>query len=130
MNNFPAWLKGAGCRRTTALPEQLLRKLRMLIGVVTTGSPTMGYTAMVPDLPACLATDPDMERVLTRIHLVLEGFFSDRLIAGDELPVARSTLELQDLPEFAGARLFDIHINLVHLSAVAKHQARERKAVE
>jgi predicted RNase H-like HicB family nuclease len=51
----------------------------MLIGVVTTGSPAMGYTAKVPDLPTCVATDPDMERVLTRIHLVLEGFFSDRL---------------------------------------------------
>jgi hypothetical protein len=44
--------------------------------------------------------------------------------------VARSTLELKDLPEFEGERLFDIHINLVHLSAVAKHQTRERKAVE
>jgi predicted RNase H-like HicB family nuclease len=86
-------------------------------------NPAGGFTATVPDIPGCAATDPDIERVLTRIHLVLEGFISDSLIDGQELPSVRLREELRQDPNFAADQLFDIHINLTHLAAVAKHQA-------
>jgi hypothetical protein len=89
----------------------------------------MGYAVMDADLLACPATDLGMGECL----LVFTWSWAGSLragCAGGELPAARSTLELQHLPEFEGARFFDIHINLVHLSELAKQQAREREAVE
>ena len=58
----------------------------MLIAVVTTGSPGTGCTAKVADLLVCAPTEPDGERMLTGIHLLLEVFFSDRLIGVTSCP--------------------------------------------
>ena len=52
----------------------------MLIGFVTMGGPARARNARVPDLAICAATVSDMERLLTLINLVVEGFFSNKLI--------------------------------------------------
>jgi len=67
-------------------------------------------------------------RTLTRIHLQLEGRVSEMLINGEMLPkIGCAEGELPGAVAGDG-QFFEIHINLVHLAAVAKHQTRPRPA--
>ncbi len=81
------------------------------------------YRVVAPDVPECVATDPDAQRALTRMHLLLEGFISQALIDDRPLPAPSDVAEVRLRPEYAGQAIYEIHINPVHLRAVAKHQA-------
>lgn len=94
----------------------------MLI-VVCARTNALGHCEItVPDLPECDVTDPELGRALTRVHLRLEGAIAERMIAGQSLPETRSLAEIRSLTD--GADCYEIHINPVHLGAVARHQSK------
>jgi hypothetical protein len=76
--------------------------------------------ATVPDIPGVTASGSELGRTLTRIHLKLEGFISNLLLAEKSLPEVR-TLDAIRVAE-PSADCYEIHINLTHLRAVARHQ--------
>jgi len=86
------------------------------------------YIAKAPDFPGCTATGSELGRTIARIHLQLEGLVSDILINGELLPT------ITDLNASTGRKptdngdYYQIHINLVHLAAVARHQTRSALA--
>ncbi len=80
------------------------------------------YRVTAPDVPACIATDPDAQRALTRMHLLLEGFIAQAMIDDRPLPDVSDIAVMRADPVYAGQALYEIHINPVHLRAVARHQ--------
>jgi hypothetical protein len=80
--------------------------------------------ATVPDIPAVTASDSELGRALTRIHLKLEGFISEQLLAEEKLPEVRTLSAIRAAEPAADctADYYEIHINLTHLRAVARHQ--------
>jgi predicted RNase H-like HicB family nuclease len=81
------------------------------------------FRGTVPDLDGCDATGGELGQTLTRVHLKIEGRISELLIAGEELPEPNTLDAIQQRPENRDLPCYEIHINLVHLRAVAKHQA-------
>ncbi len=79
--------------------------------------------ASVPDLPGCEAQGSELGRTLTRAHLKIEGRISQMLIDGEALPEPATLTETRQAVENNAAACYEIHINLTHLRAVAKHQA-------
>lgn len=96
----------------------------MLVTVMITATPPGRFTATVPDLPGCVLTDGDQGSLLARTRLAIEGRLIDALLAGEELPVARDPADWRADGRFAGARALQVHMNLAHLRAVARHQRR------
>ena len=81
------------------------------------------YRVVVPDIPGCEVVDDDRQRAITKAHLRIEGVISQLLIDGAALPETSAIREVRERPEYASAEVYEIHINTVHLSAVARHQA-------
>jgi predicted RNase H-like HicB family nuclease len=95
----------------------------VLIPVVIVTGADGQFRATVPDLPGCEATGTELDPTLTRVHLKIEGCISEFLIAGAELPEPATLDAVRQRPENAGLACYEIHINLTHLRAVARHQA-------
>jgi len=74
--------------------------------------------------PACGSREAELPTAITRTHLKLEGAITELLISGH----SPAEIAAMTRPEAAlsSAEDFDIHINLDHLSAVARHQTRPR----
>ena len=101
----------------------------MLIGLVAMGGPARARNARVPDLAICAATVSDMERLLTLINLVVEGFFSHKLIGVTICPWS-SFQQSCSICQIFQILSFAISIRGLHVSDVIRRQARERKLVE
>jgi len=76
-----------------------------------------------PDFDGLSVTDPDKQRALTRIHLLMEGAASRLLIDSASLPAASEAHEIKARPAYSDCEVLGIDINPVHLAAVALHQA-------
>ncbi|UCG73711.1 MAG: hypothetical protein JSV45_04885 [Chromatiales bacterium] len=79
------------------------------------------WEAEAPDLPASRTTGHSSGEALARVRLALEGLIAERLGRGDKLPEPRSLQQLQAGDDGPGD-YYEIHINLRHLDAVARHQ--------
>lgn len=98
----------------------------MLVPVFITRDDKHSYLATAPDFSGCIARGTELGRTITRIHLQLEGRVSEMLINGEALPEIGSAKDQLPSVVADSGQFFDIHINLVHLAAVAKHQRRVR----
>jgi predicted RNase H-like HicB family nuclease len=81
------------------------------------------YEASVPDLSGCTVVSESRNRALTDIHLAIETRVAKLLGSESTIPASRSIQELRQDDDFGDGELFEIHINLDHLRAVASHQA-------
>ncbi|HJP05803.1 MAG: hypothetical protein CL799_07555 [Chromatiales bacterium] len=95
----------------------------MLIPVVIQKEADGQFRGTVPDLPGCEATGAELGPALTRVHLKIEGRISELLIAGETLPEPNTLDAIRQRPENRELACYEIHINLTHLRAVARHQA-------
>jgi predicted RNase H-like HicB family nuclease len=79
--------------------------------------------ATAPDLPGCSVLDRDESDAFARIRLAVEGALADLLLAGRPVPDVRPGAEWRADPGYRDARWYDVHINMRHLEALARHQA-------
>ena len=80
------------------------------------------WQAHCPDLPGCVADGASEGEALARIRLAIEVRVAELLGQGEELPKPRDLDTLRDAAPDAG-EYFSVHINLRHLSALARHQS-------
>jgi len=86
--------------------------------------------AVAPDLAPCDLTGATEPELLPRLRLAIEDELTRRLLAGEALPDTRNGVPpANGVPAVTGpapARWLTIHINLDHLTALARHQARHQ----
>lgn len=95
----------------------------MFIAIAVQRLPSGLHRARAPELPGVELADPDAGNAAARLHLVVEGALADRLLAGTPLPAGGPPARWTTDPDFAGARWFEMHINLGHIEALARHQS-------
>lgn len=95
--------------------------MHMYVGVCLRELGPGSWEAWAPDLPAARAAAATSGEALARVRLALEGAIAERLGRGAELPQPRSLQQLESDENSAG-QLYEVHINLLQLRALAKHQ--------
>jgi hypothetical protein len=80
--------------------------------------------AIVPDLPACELSGQLEQELLPKLRLRVEDELTSLLMAHRPLPDTRNGAMPADREDLAPARWISLHINLVHLEALARHQQR------
>ncbi|MBM4220703.1 MAG: hypothetical protein FJ170_02000 [Gammaproteobacteria bacterium] len=80
--------------------------------------------AVVPDLPGCELSGELEQELLPRLRLRVEDELTSLLMAHRPLPDTRGGAVPTDRGDLARARWISLHINLVHLEALARHQQR------
>ncbi len=78
--------------------------------------------ATAPDLPGCSLEDAEVASACARLRLAIEGYLADLLLAGEPVPEPRSLVQWRDDAKLAGADWYEMHINIAHIEAVARHQ--------
>lgn len=95
------------------------------IALLTTTSGQL--RAVAPDLEHCDLTGRTEQELLPRLRLAIEAELTRLLLAGEPLPDPRdgSPSKGGSLASAASGTLrwLTVHINLVHLEALARHQA-------
>ncbi|MEO7387511.1 MAG: hypothetical protein ABIX37_11290 [Gammaproteobacteria bacterium] len=87
--------------------------------------------AVAPDLANCDLTGTTEQELLPKLRLAVEGELTRLILGGEALPDSRNG---EPLPGFAPAdatagstaratRWLNVHINMAHLEALARHQA-------
>lgn len=94
----------------------------MLFTVVIEDQADAGFRAIAPDLDDCAVSDPDPGNALARVRLLVEGTLADLLLAGQPVPSPAPAGAWRRDPRFARGRFYEVHMNLDHLRAVARHQ--------
>ena len=83
--------------------------------------------AIAPDLAHCDLTGSTEQELLPTLRLAIEAELTRLLLAGEPLPDARNGEPLPGFspPGLAGSqvRWLNVHINVGHLEALARHQA-------
>lgn len=95
----------------------------MFIAIAVQRLPSGLHRARAPELEGVELTDPDAGNVTARLRLVIEGVLADRLLAGTPLPAGRPPAHWAADPAFTGARWYEVHMNLGHIEALARHQS-------
>ena len=95
--------------------------MHLYIGVCLQELGPGSWEAVAPDLPAARATAASSGEALARVRLALECAIAERIGRGEDLPEPRTLKELEAETAPAG-RVFEVHINLRHLGALARHQ--------
>lgn len=94
----------------------------MLVTVVIQPHPDGGFLATAPDLRGCSLVDHDEGNAFARIRLAMESFLADELLSGQALPQVAPVDSWKNHRQYAGGRFYEVHMNLRHLEAVARHQ--------
>lgn len=94
----------------------------MFATIVVLPLPSGEFLARAPDLGDLSLADGNAGNAFARIRLAVEGALADRLLAGEGPPPRRPLDEWRRDPTFADGRWYEVHINLGHLEAVARHQ--------
>jgi len=94
----------------------------MLIKVYASRGDDGIFTVSAPLLENCQVSDSALDRALTKIHLAIEGRISDLLIRNEPMPEESARMTKQTNADPSSCDAYDIHINIVHLTAVADHQ--------
>ena len=95
--------------------------MHLYIGVCLRQLDADRWQAEAPDLPDSRTTGSSSGEALARVRLALEGLIAERLGRGETLPEPRSMQQLQ-ADESADGSYYEVHINLRHLGALARHQ--------
>jgi predicted RNase H-like HicB family nuclease len=98
------------------------KKNPMLLPVLITADPAGHFHGTAPDLPDCSATGSTHDQTLAITKLVIEGQLAELLGKGEPLPQGTSLSELAKTTRTPGGTWYEIHFNLDHLKAVARHQ--------
>ena len=98
----------------------------MLVPVFVECDEKQTFRVLAPNFPGCDAQGAELGRAITRIHLKLEGRVSEMLINGESLPAEDELDMVCERGDESEGDLYRTHINLVHLTAVARHQTRVR----
>lgn len=99
----------------------------MMVTVVIRTRADGRYEASAPDFPASTVTDADADTAFARLRLVIEGLLADLFLDGQPAPVLRPAGEWrQGVAATPGARWLEVHINVPHIEAVARHQRGRR----
>lgn len=80
------------------------------------------FEASAPDFPGCALTDSDPDNAFARLRLVIEGALADRYLAGQDAPALRTMAEWRKETSAPATRWREVHINVPHIVAVARHQ--------
>jgi predicted RNase H-like HicB family nuclease len=94
----------------------------MLLPVLITADPTGCFHGTAPDLPGCSATGSTHDQTLAITKLVIEGQLAEMLGKGEPLPQGSSLSELAKTIHAPEGTWYELHFNLDHLEAVARHQ--------
>ena len=94
----------------------------MLVTISIQETPSGEFVATAPDFQECTLTDPDADSAFARIRLAVEAALTDVMISGSPVPAVRTLAGWQKEPAFRNARLYEMHMNIRHLDAVARHQ--------
>ena len=95
----------------------------MLFSVALIKNPDGSLRAVAPDLPDCELNGDTEHELLPRLRLLVEDKITCLLMANRPLPDPRPGTP-PDRMDLAPARWLSLHINLTHLEALARHQAR------
>jgi len=98
----------------------------MLVPVFVECDNKQVFRVLAPNFPGCNAQGSELGRTITRIHLKLEGRVSEMLINGESLPAEDELDMVCERGDESEGDLYRIHINLVHLAGVGRHQTRVR----
>lgn len=94
----------------------------MLFAIALLPAPDGRLRAMAPDLANCDLTGATEPELLPRLRLAMENELTRLLLAGLPLPDTRAGRPLAD-PALPGpVRWLNLHINMAHLEALARHQ--------
>lgn len=94
----------------------------MLVTLAIQRLPPGDFRATAPDFPGCVVTDREMDSAIARLRLAIEGILADRFLAGLEIPAVHSAAHWRRLSQTAGIHWHELHINIAHIEAVARHQ--------
>ncbi len=99
----------------------------MLFAVALLNTADGRLRAIAPDLANCDLTGATEQELLPKLRLAIEGELTRLLLAGAVLPDSRNG---EPAPAFSPAgecrgpaRWLNVHINIGHLQALARHQA-------
>jgi len=99
----------------------------MLFAIALLTTPDGNLRAIAPDLANCDLTGATEQELLPKLRLAIEGELTRLLLARADLPDARQG---EPSPVFTPAGTFqgpvrwlNVHINMDHLQALARHQA-------
>jgi predicted RNase H-like HicB family nuclease len=99
----------------------------MLFAIALLTTADGNLRAIAPDLANCDLTGATEQELLPKLRLAIEGELTRLLLAGADLP---DTRQGEPSPVFAPAGTFqgpaqwlNVHINMGHLQALARHQA-------
>jgi hypothetical protein len=90
--------------------------------------------AVAPDLAHCDLTGSTEQELLPKLRLAIEGELTRLLLAGAPLPDSRDgepALAFSPSGTSRGpVRWLNVHINIGHLEALARHQARQQTRLQ
>jgi predicted RNase H-like HicB family nuclease len=99
----------------------------MLFAIALLATTDGKLRAIAPDLAHCDLTGSTEQELLPKLRLAIEGELTRLLLAGEELPDSRHG---EPVPGFSPTgtvlgpvRWLNVHINVGHLEALARHQA-------
>lgn len=99
----------------------------MLFAIALLNTPDGRLRAIAPDLANCDLAGATEQELLPRLRLAIEGELTRLLLAGEALPDPRNGEPARGFVPagtFQGpARWLNVHINMGHLQALARHQA-------
>lgn len=78
--------------------------------------------AVAPDLDHCDLTGATEPELLPRLRLAMENELTRLLLAGASLPDTRDGRPPAVSPFHGPVRWLNLHINMAHLEALARHQ--------
>ena len=102
----------------------------MLFAIALLATTDGRLRAVAPDLAHCDLTGSTEQELLPNLRLAIEGELTRLLLAGEGLPDSRQG---EPSPDFVPAgstggpvRWLHVHINMGHLQALVRHQARHQ----
>lgn len=95
--------------------------MHLYIGVYLRELEADCWQAIAPDLPGSRTIGHSSGEALARVRLALEGLIAERLGQGEALPEPRTRQQLETDGKASG-EYYEVHINLRHLGALARHQ--------
>ncbi len=95
----------------------------MLFAIALQATNDGRWRATAPDLRNCDLTGSTEQEVLPKLRLAIEGELTRLLMADLPLPDAREGAPAPDFDTGEPVRWLNVHINLDHLRALARHQS-------
>jgi hypothetical protein len=96
----------------------------MLVTIGIHRLPTGEHEAQAPDFPGCTLVDLDADSAFARLRLLIEGDLADRYLTGRPEPALHGLSHWRSHSTNPATNWSQVHINVPHIEAVARHQRR------